>query len=437
MKISVFIPSHNPINLDRAVESVRKQTGTSGIEVEIVVLLNNGAQWQPINLQWKNIIVHRDETGNQKIGWLKALACKMCSGDVFVELDHDDELMPGCLEWIAFTARVERLANPKVFLFSPTHELRKNGTGVWYGNEYGWEHATADGLTYNVPFDVTARSLCEIFYAPNHVRAWTREAYEAAGGHDVNMECGDDHDLMIRTYLNGATFLCAPRPLYYQHYHGENSQHGERNARIQTQQAANRDKYLTPLIHEWCKRSNLAMLDLGGAFSCPDGYLPVDVLEPRGASGKWIDWDVACDGVPELLTVNAKALTSFIGIGCIRAKDFLEHIPQRHVIDTMNSIHEALVPGGWLLSMTPSTDGRGAFQDPTHVSFWNENSWLYYTQEAQAKYVPAITAKFQSVQCSTFFPTEWERAKDIPYVQFNGCALHGQRQAGLIGFPRR
>ena len=30
-------------------------------------------------------------------------------------------------------------------------------------------------------------------------------------------------------------------------------------------------------------------------------------------------------------------------------------------------------------ALTPSTDGRGAFQDPTHVSFYNENSFWYFT----------------------------------------------------------
>ncbi len=31
--------------------------------------------------------------------------------------------------------------------------------------------------------------------------------------------------------------------------------------------------------------------------------------------------------------------------------------------------------------LVPSTDGRGAFQDPTHVSFWNINSFMYYSIE--------------------------------------------------------
>ncbi|MFM6367255.1 MAG: class I SAM-dependent methyltransferase, partial [Dolichospermum sp.] len=43
-----------------------------------------------------------------------------------------------------------------------------------------------------------------------------------------------------------------------------------------------------------------------------------------------------------------------------------------------------LKPGGIVDISVPSTDGRGAFQDPTHVSFWNINSFLYYCNESPA-----------------------------------------------------
>jgi SAM-dependent methyltransferase len=48
----------------------------------------------------------------------------------------------------------------------------------------------------------------------------------------------------------------------------------------------------------------------------------------------------------------------------------------------MEEIWRVLKPGGIFESSTPSTDGRGAFQDPTHISFWNRNSWLYYSEKA-------------------------------------------------------
>lgn len=434
MKISICIPSHNPQHLNRAVQSVLSQA--SGLDVEILVLLNNDARADDRGPKWSHkdgrVIVMEDGTGNKNIGYLKRLVFEMAEqrgGEILVELDHDDELLPGCLEWLATV--VSMRPDVPLFMFSPCHEVRQ-GTAITYGNAYGWEHRTLDGLTFNIPFDITPRSLCEIYYAPNHVRAWTRAAYDKAGKHDPTLECGDDHELMIRAYLAGVEFMCAHRPLYMQHFHGENSQHEkERFERIQKQSAANRDKYLTPLVHEWCRRNRLAMLDLGGAHGCPEGYIPVDV------SGEGVlHRNIETLGIPPMFEIEAFAGRSFDGIGVIRAKDFLEHIHPAHVVGLVNQIHRNLAPGGWLLTLTPSTDGRGAFQDPTHVSFWNENSWLYYTSEHQAKYVPSITAKFQAVQLGTFPLGEWEQQRHILHVQANLCALHGQRQPGLIGFPR-
>ncbi|MFM6265385.1 MAG: methyltransferase domain-containing protein, partial [Dolichospermum sp.] len=63
----------------------------------------------------------------------------------------------------------------------------------------------------------------------------------------------------------------------------------------------------------------------------------------------------------------------------IKAYDIIEHLPNR--IHTMNEIWRILKPGGIVDISVPSTDGRGAFQDPTHVSFWNINSFMYYCQE--------------------------------------------------------
>lgn len=78
----------------------------------------------------------------------------------------------------------------------------------------------------------------------------------------------------------------------------------------------------------------------------------------------------------------------------IFAKDAVEHL--RDPIHVMNEAWRVLKPGGIFTIIVPSTDGRGAFQDPTHVSFWNENSFLYYDVEQEeywAQY-PRIKARF-------------------------------------------
>jgi hypothetical protein len=54
---------------------------------------------------------------------------------------------------------------------------------------------------------------------------------------------------------------------------------------------------------------------------------------------------------------------------------------------------------GKLDILVPSTDGRGAFQDPTHVSFWNINSFYYYQKDDHRK-LYGIKAKFSGQMCN-------------------------------------
>lgn len=61
----------------------------------------------------------------------------------------------------------------------------------------------------------------------------------------------------------------------------------------------------------------------------------------------------------------------------ILACDIIEHLPDK--IFTMNEAWRVLKPQGQMLIEVPTTAGPGAFQDPTHVSFWNERSFLYFT----------------------------------------------------------
>lgn len=61
----------------------------------------------------------------------------------------------------------------------------------------------------------------------------------------------------------------------------------------------------------------------------------------------------------------------------IFAHDVIEHLPDK--IWTMNEAWRVLKPSGRFDILVPTTDGRGAWQDPDHKSFWNRNSFFYYT----------------------------------------------------------
>lgn len=63
-------------------------------------------------------------------------------------------------------------------------------------------------------------------------------------------------------------------------------------------------------------------------------------------------------------------------VEAIRAHDIVEHLPDRTL--TMNEAWRVLKPGGLFEIVVPTTDGRGAFQDPTHNSYWNRNLFFYF-----------------------------------------------------------
>ena len=105
-------------------------------------------------------------------------------------------------------------------------------------------------------------------------------------------------------------------------------------------------------------------IDLGcGPFKA-DGYTGIDSYD---YSKKYADFIQGT--VPEVLAGFPDG-----SIEKVRASHFLEHIPQPEVIKTMNEIYRILIPSGLFEINVPPTTGRGAFCDPTHVSFWNDLS---------------------------------------------------------------
>lgn len=61
----------------------------------------------------------------------------------------------------------------------------------------------------------------------------------------------------------------------------------------------------------------------------------------------------------------------------IIANDVLEHIPD--LVTAMTNCKDLLGKDGEMHIHVPYDLSLGAWQDPTHVRAFNENSWLYYT----------------------------------------------------------
>jgi len=387
-KLSIITPTHNPKYLPELEKSIKTN---SFQDWEWIVLLNNGANYKSSD---KRVKVTGSLQKTTNVGALKKEACSHATGDVIVEVDHDDMITPDCLEKVN-----EAFQDKKVgFVYSDNAKL--SDTFIPYDPRWGWTWRyfqwKGKKLIAMNSLPLTPGRIGHIWYAPDHVRAWRKDVYKMVGGHDENLSVCDDLDLMHRMYLV-TEFKHIPEVLYIYRIDGNNTWL-ERNKAIQDKSRELFQRDIYQLAHQFSDKNGLMKIDLCGAFNKPEGYVSIDLQ----------DADITANinnGIP--LPDNS--------CGVVRAYDALEHLKNQQL--TMKEIHRVLVPGGMLLSMTPSTDGRGAWQDPTHVSFWNENSFWYWTRPEQMQFLRNKNIRFFESSLRTFFPGEFHRQNNIPYVE--------------------
>ena len=405
--ISIITPVHSKITpyLQAAYNSLQEQTFS---DWEWVIVLNNGGV-VPFNIEDNRIKIvetFNDNSEHNKIGRLKNFACSKAQGNIIVEFDGDDLLTEDALFKIQ-----ESFSDPEIAMVYSNHAEFNDGT--WepkvYGSYWGWESRDfiykEHALKEMIAWPPNAQMMRSIHWAPNHVRAWRTKDYHAIGGHNVDLKTGDDHELNCRIYIayGGNRIKHIDECLYIYRVHQQNSCITN-NAEVQQQSLNNYLKYNRDMAVRWAKDEDLSLIDLGGRLNSWDDFTTVDLF----------DADVVTD-------LNDSWPLSDNSVGVIRASHIFEHL--KDSVHTMNEAYRVLAPGGWLFLEVPSTDGRGAFQDPGHVSFWNENSIWYYTNRDFARFIPDFEGRFQSSRVVTYFPTDFEEKHNIPIVQADLIAL--------------
>jgi hypothetical protein len=157
---------------------------------------------------------------------------------LLLELDHDDELTPNALQDLVDA----HLAFPDAgFFYSDCAEVFESGENATYTEGWGLGYGSYRQERYrgheyqvtNYP-EINPRTLRHIVSVPNHFRAWTRDAYIEAGGHNPEVHVCDDYELLLRTFLT--TRFVHIRNFGYIQYHNNASSgntHKARNAEIQ------------------------------------------------------------------------------------------------------------------------------------------------------------------------------------------------------------
>jgi O-antigen biosynthesis protein len=413
MRFSIFTPSHNPRYLNSAYESLVAQSVS---DWEWIVLLNRKTPaWTP-PADDPRVKVQRAPAAARGVGALKRAACELASGSILVELDHDDRLSRGCLAQLG-----EAFEDPAVVLaYSDFAQINADGSPNHdrFDPGYGWEYTqgTIDGQSYERcrALAPTPHNVGYIWYAPNHVRAFRHDTYVDVGGYDAGAEYLDDQELMSRLYLAGK-FRQINRCLYFQRVHADNTQRERRiNDAIQEQTVVYYREFIERLALAWAKRNGLRCLRLqtpiwlGEETDTDDLYerLVIDPDDPR------IDADAG-------------------SVAVIRGWDVLQRLPKRAAF--FNEAYRVLAHAGLLLTQTPSTDGRGAFQDPSAVAYYNENSFMYLTQDELRRTIPDLEARLQVSYLATSYPSEGHAERDIAYVEANLLAIKdGPRQGGPL-----
>ena len=427
MKISVITPTHNPKWLNETWASLRDQNADFEWIISVNCSSGEAHNLEVIAKKVHEIVgvdervkIYLDTQKEQGIGARKKFAFGMGQGDILVELDHDDLFTPDALSQIEKTF----LNHPEVgFVYSDTidfdgtsrdqgqltyrHPGIRNG---WIKSGFQFYQQHVEGIrpgNYECVrwLPPTAKNISHIHTAPNHVRAWRRRIYEEIGGHHPGYQLGDDHELICRTFL-ATSMYHIPEPLYLYRISGENtwSQNVDEIKKISD---ITQLDYLERIVLRECSKLGLPAYDLGAAISPRKGWTAVD---KRPSENTRVVTDL-----------NQRWPWEDSSVGAFRASDLLEHLPDKQ--HTMKEIHRCLKPDGWLLSFTPSTDGRGAFQDPTHVSYWNQNAFWYWTRKQQAQFIQNENTMFEEINLFTSFPSEWHRENLISYVTANLVAI--------------
>jgi len=213
-KISVYTAACN--TKDRlwvAYDSLKNQTHKNW-EWSIYDDSSDNYTWEVVKELAKldhRIIINKNHNQSRysRIGFNKFNAATNCSSNYIVELDHDDGFTIDALEKILLTHKkfpdCGFVYGDWIEMNRDTFEEMHYGEGfAWgYGHNYYTQHPFLDRqmVVVRAP-NVNPATIRRLWSMYNHPKSWKKDVYMKIGGHNRYLNCADDYELMIRTFLN-------------------------------------------------------------------------------------------------------------------------------------------------------------------------------------------------------------------------------------------
>jgi GT2 family glycosyltransferase len=365
--LSIIIPVYNQHEMSiECINTIRECTQG---DYEFVII-DNGSEppfKPPFTGFNETVVIRNDKNRGFPIAINQGI--RAAKGDIIIILNNDIAVIPGWAERLISALGEFDIVGPVTNYCAGLQQIQINT----YENKDELNQAAED-LAENY-----GDSVQEVNFLIGFCMAFKKSIFDEIGQFDEDLwPCsGEEVDFCFRAmekgYRVGIVSGC------YVHHEGS-----------KTFEAMQRDGQLD--YAEVCKKTDEHLnKKWGGNFwerqAINSSPVPKGICLNLGSGYRKLEGFVNIDNRPEtkpdiLCDVMEGLPYDDNSIDIVRADDFLEHISMDLVIRVMEEIWRVLRPGGIFESSTPSTDGRGAFQDPTHRSFWNRNSWLYYSDPA-------------------------------------------------------
>ena len=152
------------------------------------------------------IRLYKRSENSGSIGNVKNEVVMLCRGKYLLELDHDDEITPNCLQ----DATTVFENDPEIgFVYMNFSNIYENGNNFNYGDFYSLGYAGYYLEKYNDKWiyvssiaNINNVTLRHIVSVPNHPRIWRKDVLIEIGNYNESLPISDDYELLLRTAVN-------------------------------------------------------------------------------------------------------------------------------------------------------------------------------------------------------------------------------------------